>query len=174
LASQPVLSSQVRLPPATQFQNTFLTRQLGFAFSTSYLGLPAIALASPSIRVQQWLKIYDLGKLVAPTVAATSSVIWAHITYESYRALPGSSQWLYYSCAGLATFLVLPWTALAIGPTNQALIKIAAEKKDDKELVAAGQVSKVEEHLSRWDWTNYVRASLPMVGAFVGIWGMLN
>lgn len=149
----------------------------GFAFSASYLGLPALALAPVALRLRQWLVIYDLGKLVSPTVAAASSVAWGYITYISYatRELPGTSisgtpRWVLYGVAGLATFGILPWTVAVMMPTNNELIRRA--KLEKKEAVEKEDV-EMEKLLKTWNQMNYLRAALPMVGVVVGLWTAL-
>jgi len=52
-------------------------------------------------------------------------------------------------------------------PTNVALMGMAKEVKGVSE-------GKVAVALARWGWMNYVRAVIPMVGAVVGLWGVLN
>jgi hypothetical protein len=143
----------------------------GFAFSASYLGIPALALAPIPLRLQQWQVIYDLGKLVAPTVSFTSSLIWG---YTAWTARAGE-EWKFYAVAGLATFAFLPWTAVVMLPVNNELMKRAKLGKEDAGDVKDGKlVRESEVLLARWDWMNYVRALLPMVGAWVGLYAALR
>jgi len=48
---------------------------------------------------------------------------------------------------------------------------MAKEGKSDKEFAAEGLV---DEQLSMWGTLNYVRAALPLIGAFAGLWAIVN
>ena len=143
----------------------------GFAFSASYYGLPAAALSPIPLRLQQWQVIYDLGKFISPPVSAASALLWG---YSAWSAKDNEDplEWKLYAVAGLATFSVLAWTLAFIRPTNNELMRRAKVAKEVTETAVFGRESI--EILARWSWMNYVRAVLPMVGAWVGIYGALR
>ena len=140
----------------------------GFAFSASYLGMPALALAPISLRLQQWQVIYDLGKLVSPTVAAASTLLWGFTAWSAR----GTEVWKFYAAGGLATFAILPWTIAVMMPTNLELMRRAKVAKEDAEGLNFKKESAVM--LTKWNIMNYVRAVLPMVGAWVGLYAALR
>lgn len=140
----------------------------GFAFSASYYGLPAIALSPISLRLQQWQIIYDLGKLVSPSVSAASTLLWGWSAWSARDSDAGK----FYAAAGGLTLGVLLWTVAVMMPTNLELMRRAKTAKED------GESTKFEEEsakvLATWNWMNYVRAVLPMVGAWVGLYAALK
>lgn len=140
----------------------------GFAFSASYLGLPALALAPIPLRLQQWQVIYDLGKLVSPTLAAASGVLWGLSAWIAR----GSEDWRFYAAAGIISFSILPWTVAVMMTSNKELMRRAKVSKEEAESLKFGEDSA--KILARWDSMNYVRAVLPMIGAWVGLYAMLR
>jgi hypothetical protein len=146
----------------------------GYAFSASNLGIPALGLAPVPLRLQQWLVIYDVGKYVSPPVSITSAVSWATAAWISHSQ-GGDSEWKLYAVAALATASVLGFTVLAMLPTNKELIrraKVVTEAKGDE--LDREFEAKSEELIGLWDSLNYVRAVLPMVAAWVGLYAALK
>jgi len=143
----------------------------GFAFSASYYGIPAIVLAPLPLRLTQWQVIYDLGKLVSPPVSALSAALWGVAAWISHGQ--HSEDWKFYATAGAFTFAVPLWTVVVMLPTNNDLMKKA---KLGGELEAESESFKVtsEKALVKWDRMNMVRAVLPMVGAWVGLYAALK
>jgi len=142
----------------------------GFAFSASYYSLPAIALSPVPLRLQQWRVIYDLGKLVSPSVSAVTALLWA-LSASSVKDSEDSA-WKLYAVAGLATASVPIWTVGFMLPTNNELMRMAKVAKEGSETTVYGREAGVL--LNKWSWMNYVRAVLPMVGAWVGLYGALK
>jgi hypothetical protein len=140
----------------------------GFAFSASYLGIPSLAPAPIPLRLQQWQVIYDLGKLVSPTVTAASTLLWGFTAWSAR----GSEVWKFYAVGGLATFAILPWTVAVMMPTNLDLMRRAKVAKEDAESLKFEKESEVM--LAKWNIMNYVRAVLPMIGAWVGLYAALR
>jgi len=144
----------------------------GFSFSASYLSLPAIASSPVPLRLKQWLKIYDLGKLVAPPLGVTGGLAWAYLAWFAYP----ETAWKTYAAAGVATFGgTLLWTVVVMRPTNQALMEMAMKGGEGADDVK-GKVDfekRAEQELGKWDRMNLVRTVVPLVGGLVGLWGML-
>ena len=74
--------------------------------------------------------------------------------------------------AGTVTFAVLPWTVGFMMPTNVELMRRAKAAKEDAE--GARFKEESEAALKTWWWMNYVRAVLPMAGAWVGLYVALR
>jgi hypothetical protein len=73
---------------------------------------------------------------------------------------------------GLATFAILPWTVAVMMPTNLDLMRRAKVAKEDAESLKFEKESEVM--LAKWNIMNYVRAVLPMIGAWVGLYAALR
>lgn len=69
-------------------------------------------------------------------------------------------------------------------PTNMRLVEMARAAKGAKGAGGGGGGGKgrvggldareVDRELGSWNMMNYIRASLPMVGAVVGLWAVVN
>lgn len=84
--------------------------------------------------------------------------------------------WVLYSTAGLLTFSVLPWTIAVMMPSNKELLgkaKIAGELEADGEKRRAFDL-EAERAMRTWNIMNWVRAVLPMAGAWVGLYAALK
>jgi hypothetical protein len=115
--------------------------------------------------------IYDLGKLVSPPVSAVSAVLWGVAAWVSHGR--HGEDWKLYATAGFLTFAVPLWTVAVMMHTNNDLMKKA---KVGGELEAESESFKTssEQALVTWDRMNMVRAVLPMVGAWVGLYAALK
>jgi hypothetical protein len=111
--------------------------------------------------------IYDFGKLVSPPVTAFSGVLWGTAAYLA--SSQGSGDGRLYAIAGLLSFGVLPWTVLVMMPVNQELMRRAKVEDESAKFMVESKQS-----LASWDSMNYVRAVLPMVGAWVGLYAALK
>lgn len=56
-------------------------------------------------------------------------------------------------------------------PTNLKLVRMA---KAAKEETGSKTVVEAEKMVATWNWMNYVRALIPMVGAWVGVYAALK
>ena len=143
----------------------------GFAFSASFYSTPAISLAPLPLRLQQWQVIYDLGKLVSPPLSVATGIAWGSAAWIAKGSASGGEEWKLYAVTAAATFGVLAWTLGAMMGTNLELLRMAKAAREDsgsKMLVGA------EKAVATWNWMNYVRAVIPMVGAWVGIYAALK
>lgn len=135
--------------------------------------MPALDLAPINIRLKQWLKIYDLGKLVSPTLGLTSGITWGWLAYAHY----GNLAWKNYAAAGFFTFGgTLLWTlAVMLGTNNELMAMTKTGKgKGVQEGDSTGAFKdRAETLLSTWGTMNLGRTVIPLVGGAVGLWGML-
>ena len=149
----------------------------GFAFAASFYTLPALSHSPLPARLLGWLEVYDLGKLISPTIAAASAVFWGYLTYASYSMKAGGlvrSSWQSYLAAGLLTFAILPWTLVVMMPANKTLMKAAWKVQiDGAEAIKLQDHAKLEETIGLWGTMNWFRAVTPMVGGMIGVWGIL-
>lgn len=108
-------------------------------------------------------------------MATLSGLLWGYVAWVSSSHAAGSSSldWKLYASAGLATFAVVPYTGLVIVPVNTELKRRAKVAKEaEHQTVEFGTESEVL--LAKWFDMTYVRAVLPMVGAWVGLYAALK
>jgi len=170
-------------PSLVLSQTSFLlpaSNKPGYAFSASQLAIPAIALSPVPLRLKQWAVIYNEGALVSPTFAASSLLLWSYSAWSSYHStsiLNSSSgaDWKLYLLAGGLTFSILPWTLTVLMPVNKELmrrVKVVEERSSEAGGNNFGEESGVL--IKRWDRLHFVRACLPLLGAWVGLYGALR
>ncbi len=140
----------------------------GYSFSASYYTLPAISLSPIPLRLQQWQVVYDEGKLVAPPLSAISALAWA---WTAWTAKDSDAVKYYAAAAGLSAGFLF-WTLGAMMSTNIELERRVKAAKEDGEKVLFREESG--RLLESWTRMNYVRAALPMVGAWVGLYAALK
>lgn len=107
---------------------------------------------------------------MSPPVSTLSALLWGFSAWTVHKN--GGQDGTFYAVAGLATFANVPWTVGVMMPTNSELLrrsKAAAEGAEGTEF-EEGSLSA----LKRWDALNYMRAVMPMVGAWVGLWAALK
>lgn len=140
----------------------------GFAFSASYYTVPAISIAPLALQFKQWQVVYDLGKLVSPPLSAAGAAAWGYAAWHS-STHEGDATWKLYSVAAALTLAILVWTVAVMMPTNKDLMKMAkiADEVDETEAKVFAQESVKAPR--RWNWMNFVRAVLPMIGTVVGL-----
>lgn len=140
-------------------------------------GIPAVAIAPPSIAPKQWRTIFDIGISSAPKVALASSTSFAYAAYALSKQLPSSSKIsasnpvYLMSAAAVTTVLIVPWTILMMLPTNDLLdAKVAAAeaKADIKE------DSELTDLLKKWAGLNGIRSVFPLIAAISGLWAITS
>lgn len=124
--------------------------------------------------LSQWRFMYNIGLPTALTlggISVTSTILavyglrqqgasWGVLGNASTAS---STRTLLIAAAVTGSFM--PWTLLAILPTNNALFAL------DDAVRSGGQVSagKVVDLIENWRMVNYLRALLPLVGGLLGL-----
>ena len=104
-------------------------------------------------------------------MSALSASLWGVAAWIAHGQ--HSEDWIFYAIAGAFSFAVPLWTLVVMMPSNNDLLqkaKAGGELEFQSEEFKAGS----EKSLGAWDWMNMVRAVLPMVGAWVGIFAALK
>lgn len=137
--------------------------------------LSAPSPASPHSLAQQWAGLYHRGKVLGPQAAALSLLGYGYLAYayssnSSSKEPQRSSRSAWFVGAAALGLAIVPFTVLVMDPTNQALLGVAG---------AHGAGQKVEEAavralLERWARLNLARSILPLVGATLGLWGLVG
>ena len=112
--------------------------------------------------VRQWQTAFDAGKVLTPASSLVSGLAFAYAA----RAHPLPATARLYAAAAVAVTGLLPFTQLAIMPTNHALADKVAEKDGASEAESRALVKK-------WGNLHTVRVLFPTVALGLGAWAML-
>lgn len=147
----------------------------GYAFAASQYAIPAANLAPLPLRLRQWLVVYDRGKLVSPTVALAAGLLWSYLAFASYHDTSSRrlADWTAYAAAGAFTFGILPWTIIALMPTNHVLIDAANAVQSGMSAFSEAESKRLEGAIATWATLNWFRAVTPIIGAAVAVWAIL-
>ncbi len=116
----------------------------------------------------QWVRLYHYGHLVLPSMAITTSLIYAY-TVTSKRA--SGKPWMMYAAAGAVTVSMIPFTLIIMASTNDLLFRLEDEIKVK---AAVTTLDQVRELVTRWGRLHFVRSLFPLVGAMLGFSGLMN
>ena len=134
-----------------------------FITVVSVPGLLAAQIPGRTLAIQ-WQAIFDRGKVAAPGIALLSLLSYAYLAYSHYQE---GREWKGFATAALLTIGIVPFTLIAMAPTNNTLIG-----------VASGAVTSVGDEAARqlvekWGGLNLTRSLLPLAGSVVGLWSLL-
>ena len=128
-------------------------------------------MAPETLIARQWQRLYNLGKVRAPPLAAATALAFAFLSYQFYGTLDQPRAEL-YALSALLTILNPPYTWIFMKDVNNKLWAKAeasnASKKVDEAAVAGGQSTK--ELLDLWAAHNVVRGLLPLAGSIIAYW----
>jgi hypothetical protein len=110
----------------------------------------------------QFVQLYEYGHKLMPSLAVATFLLYGYTSVQK-RAL--GKPWLRHIAAGVTTLLIVPFTWIAMVPTNNRLFILDAESKN-----AAGNVDLglVQALLVRWARLHIVRSLFPLAGALIG------
>lgn len=93
--------------------------------------------------------------------------------YAAYEA-PTASLTNLYAAAAVTTAGIVPWTLLAMMKTNHTLMARAETVTEKSGKSEEQDLKEVKALLKKWTRLNAARAVFPLVGAALGIWGVLS
>jgi cytochrome c biogenesis protein CcdA len=111
-------------------------------------------LESKKHQLQHWSTMYSLGFRTMPFVVLLGTGTAAAAFYKTRE-----NYWIY---GALALFSIIPYTFLAIMPTNNELNGVLAESKGE---IEESKVSSVVEGMKRWTKLHRVRGLLALGAA---------
>lgn len=148
---------------------TLLTLRLGGIASLSHFAMPGLLSAPVSGRLlaQQWQTMYSMGKATMPSIALVSLAAYGYAAYgRSRRHL----DWKRYAVAGALTLGIVPFTLGFMQPTNRSLMQIASGGAT----AAMVNDDSVRALITTWAGLNLIRSLLPLCGAVVGLWALMQ
>ncbi|KAE8372962.1 hypothetical protein BDV26DRAFT_79573 [Aspergillus bertholletiae] len=148
----------------------------GKIISLSTITVPAIVQSMQEDKlpsdaaVKLWRNVYNIGKSLAPPVAAATSTAflycaWAVQSSTTFAPLNPSNSSSLYCVAAALTLGIVPYTFGMMMGTNNMLMDLA----NSSQLVGEKSSVEVESLLSRWQKLNAGRGLLPLVGGLVAL-----
>ena len=119
--------------------------------------------------VRQWARLYHHGHLYMPAVSVAAIGLYGYVALR--KRASNRKQWLIYAAAGATTITMVPFTWLMMVPTNNTLFRLEALASAT---ASAVDLSTVQELVVRWAWLHVVRSVFPLVGAILGLVGVLR
>ncbi|KAB5549845.1 hypothetical protein GE09DRAFT_186762 [Coniochaeta sp. 2T2.1] len=116
---------------------------------------------------QQWASIFRMGKAAMPAVAVISLGAYAYRAYDRSRR---HLDWTCWAAAGVLTLSIVPFTLVAMNPTNQSLLQIAGGGAT----AAVVNDESVRALITKWAGLNLIRSLLPLGGAVFGLWTLVT
>ena len=116
----------------------------------------------------QWVRLYHYGHLLLPSMAITTSLIYAY-TITNRRASGKSS--ISYAIAAGVTVSMIPFTLLVMAPTNNTLFRLNDEIDLKPAVATLGEVRLL---VTRWGQMHFIRSCFPLIGAVLGLRGLVN
>ncbi|EIM80024.1 DUF1772-domain-containing protein [Stereum hirsutum FP-91666 SS1] len=169
----------------------------GITLSASMLAVPplfpaasaasTLIPANENLLARQWARLYNTGKMVAPPLAATSALSLFYAAYAHWYEHPQlDGLWVAYIGSGVLTLSIIPFTLLAMAPTNNRLLRAAAGDPDTSSSNTAtgvkssgpgatGEATSLSvddqvQQVVKWAKLNYVRGALSLAGFAVAVW----
>ena len=118
--------------------------------------------------LHQWVRLYHYGHLLSPSMAIATFLIYG---YMVARKRASGEPWIIYAVAGAATVSMIPFTLIVMVPTNNTLFRLDDEIKVR---AAVTTLEHVQELVTRWGRLHFFRSLFPLLGAVLGLSGLLN
>ena len=121
--------------------------------------------------VRQWARLYHYGHFYMPAVSVATTGLYEYVGLRNRAS--HRKQWLIYTAAGAITITMVPFTWLMMGPTNDRLFRLLAVASASAS-ASAVDLGVLQGLVVRWAWLHIVRSVFPMVGAILGLVGVLQ
>lgn len=118
---------------------------------------------------RQWAHLYHYGGLYMPAMSVAATSLYVSVALR--KCVSARKQRLLYTTAGMATITIVPFTLLMMVPINSALLRLEVLASA---AASVPDLSVVQELVVRWAWLHAVRSAFPLVGAVLGLLGVLR
>ena len=119
--------------------------------------------------LRQWARLYHYGHIYMPSISVAATGLFAYGALR--KRASNRKQWLIYAAAGATTITMVPFTWVMMDPTNNTLFRLEALASAT---ASAVDLSAAQELVVKWAWLHVVRSVFPMVGAILGLVGILQ
>ncbi|KAF2178416.1 DUF1772-domain-containing protein, partial [Zopfia rhizophila CBS 207.26] len=119
--------------------------------------------------LRQWARLYHYGHIYMPAVCVAAASLYGYVALR--QRVSNRKQWRIYAAAGVTTITMVPFTWLVMVPTNNTLFRL---RELASATASAVDLSAVQKVVVRWAWMHVVRSLFPLVGAILGLVGVLQ
>ncbi|ORY69643.1 uncharacterized protein BCR38DRAFT_333493 [Pseudomassariella vexata] len=127
----------------------------------------------PAQLLRHWARLYHYGHLALPALSVATCGLYGY-TALSKRA-SGRANWRRYAVAGAMTIAMVPFTWYVMVPTNNTLFRLeASARKSESGSGSLAELSVIQELVVRWAWLHIGRSVFPLIGAIMGLSGLVQ
>ncbi|KAI1383694.1 uncharacterized protein F4822DRAFT_421444 [Hypoxylon trugodes] len=139
----------------------------GSVAALSICAIPAILQTGAPTEglLRGWHLQFTRGMYYVPT---TGAFIALNYLYLAYRHRGEGLEWRGYALGALSNLLLAPFTLLFIGAINSRMIAASSGARKPLGQEAARQL------ITKWGNLNAVRIFMPLAGAALGLWNLLQ
>lgn len=123
----------------------------------------------PTHLLRQWVRTYHYGHIYMPALCIATCGLYSY-TAISKRAWK-RKQWLTYALAAATTIAMVPFTWIAMAPTNNILFRLESLATSS---LSVADISAVQDLVLKWSLLHVTRSLFPLVGAVLGFTGILQ
>jgi anthrone oxygenase-like protein len=109
----------------------------------------------------QFVRLYHYGHQLMPSLAVATFLLYG---YTAIKNRSTGGPWKIQLLAGLTTLTMVPFTWIAMTPTNNSLFELHEQSKATE----AVELRRVQRLLIRWGVLHVVRSLFPLGGAILG------
>ncbi len=147
----------------------FSAAAAGGGLTISGFLIPRLLESPPGLMLRQWQRVYDTGKVTFPSAAAVAAVSFALVYAQADKAV--ATAWPALAAAGVC-LSVVPYTAVALLPTNKLLFKRVAAAEADAQTASPSTTAKAGDGTAYS--TSFTEKEAAECRALVRYWGQLN
>ena len=116
-----------------------------------------------ALLLKQWARLYHYGHQLAPALAVTSLAFYGYTARGKYTS---QKPWCIWATAGLVTISMVPFTWIAMVPTNNTLFELGAQR--------GVELRGAQDLMVKWSWLHVMRSLFPLFGAITGWVGLMG
>ena len=120
--------------------------------------------------LRQWARLYHYGHKYMPAVSVSATSLYGYGALR--KRASHRKQWLLYAAAGATTITMVPFTWVMMATTNEHLFRLKGVASTGT--ASAVELRTVQELVVKWAWLHVVRSVFPLVGAILGLVGVLQ
>jgi hypothetical protein len=121
--------------------------------------------------LRQWTRLYHYGHIYLPALCITTCGLYAYVALS--KRASGKRQWTQYVLAALSTIAMVPFTWVAMTPTNDTLFRLEALGSIGID-TAEAELGYVRALVMKWAWLHVTRSFAPLIGAILGLYSLLQ
>ncbi|KAL2195261.1 hypothetical protein P885DRAFT_79202 [Corynascus similis CBS 632.67] len=164
----PLPTPKAQIPAVCVVSGSFLS---GAMLSLSAFVVPVFLDTNNNANhmLRQWVRLYHYGHIYLPALCIATCGLYGYAALTQRAAK--TKHWYRYGVAAVWTIAMVPFTWVAMSPTNDILFSLEASGSAE---TAAADLVHVRGLVVKWAWLHVTRSLSPLVGAFVGLRALLH